>query len=64
MFCLICRGARHGLKLSGKLARIEAQEREMLEKLRLVREQPSTSRAETESEVCLFILFWFFFLFN
>ncbi|EDW39184.1 GL13950 [Drosophila persimilis] len=27
------KGARHGLKLSGKLARIEQQEREMLEKL-------------------------------
>lgn len=38
------RGARHGLKLSGKLARIEAQEQELLEKLKQIREQPSTSK--------------------
>ncbi|ALC48039.1 CG15561 [Drosophila busckii] len=34
------KGARHGLKLSGKLARIEQQEREMLAKLQLKQTAP------------------------
>ncbi|XP_062127192.1 G patch domain-containing protein 4 [Drosophila sulfurigaster albostrigata] len=34
------KGARHGLKLSGKLARVEQQEREMLEKLHGKRRDP------------------------
>ncbi|XP_060646429.1 G patch domain-containing protein 4 [Drosophila nasuta] len=34
------KGARHGLKLSGKLARVEQQEREMLEKLQGKQREP------------------------
>ncbi|KAH8406445.1 hypothetical protein KR215_000919 [Drosophila sulfurigaster] len=34
------KGARHGLKLSGKLARVEQQEREMLERLQGKRREP------------------------
>ncbi|KAH8310375.1 hypothetical protein KR044_001031 [Drosophila immigrans] len=35
------KGARHGLKLSGKLARLELQEQEMLAKLQAKQKQPS-----------------------
>ncbi|XP_034115531.1 G patch domain-containing protein 4 [Drosophila albomicans] len=42
------KGARHGLKLSGKLARVEQQEREMLEKL-----QGKRSESEKEEPVKL-----------
>lgn len=46
------KGARHGLKLSGKLARIEAQERELMEKLKLLQSLPSTSKgSKREQEI-------------
>lgn len=32
MGIFLCRGARHGLSLGGKLSRIEEQERQLLEK--------------------------------
>nr|NP_651851.1 uncharacterized protein Dmel_CG15561 [Drosophila melanogaster]AAF57130.2 uncharacterized protein Dmel_CG15561 [Drosophila melanogaster] len=44
------KGARHGLKLSGKIARLEQQEREMLEKLqRKLKTTPETEHRAVES---------------
>jgi len=55
-FC--CRGARHGLKLNGKLARIEEQERlKLAEKLNqcsgvaIATDQLATTRGETRKKV-------------
>lgn len=42
------KGARHGLKLSGKLARVEQQEREMLAKLQATRNAPEAQEIEPE----------------
>ncbi|TDG52327.1 hypothetical protein AWZ03_001157 [Drosophila navojoa] len=45
------KGARHGLKLSGKLARIEQQEREMLAKLQGKQLQTPTEEAEKSNKI-------------
>ncbi|KAH8407076.1 hypothetical protein KR222_005681 [Zaprionus bogoriensis] len=42
------KGARHGLKLSGKLARLEQQEREMLAQLQAKRSAAEQQQSETE----------------
>lgn len=42
------KGARHGLKLSGKLARVEQQEREMLAKLLATKNVPETQEIQPE----------------
>ncbi|KAH8358521.1 hypothetical protein KR093_000699 [Drosophila rubida] len=44
------KGARHGLKLSGKLARVEQQEREMLEKLQEKQKQPEVELSKTKKK--------------
>ncbi|EDW53609.1 G patch domain-containing protein 4 [Drosophila sechellia] len=44
------KGARHGLKLGGKIARLEQQEREMLEKLqRKLKTAPETEQTEHQA---------------
>jgi len=44
------KGARHGLKLSGKIARLEQQEREMLEKLQgKLKNPPEKTNRKTDS---------------
>ncbi|KAH8318684.1 hypothetical protein KR074_001726 [Drosophila pseudoananassae] len=43
------KGARHGLKLSGKIARLEQQEREMLEKLQ-AKQNPVQKKKITKTE--------------
>ena len=50
-YTLFYRGARHGLKLNGKLARIQQQEQELLDKLTKTSQGPKTDTSTQDHSV-------------